>query len=268
MSDSPNDQSPRLGGQHHSGGHEPALTGDRTLLHLVELLSAPGEETRLWTMRISAIGALREINPPEAAKALEEWRRNHPNEQTRGMNEELKQLYDADVREHKQGNRFGTPEYIAMRQRDADRRARVAAIREAGGMVVAPDYFHGARIFQHGDTPDDAWTAHILAMKAAELGERQARWLAAAAYDRWCMYSGKPQKYGTNYVSDGRRQRLWDVDPATTDEERARWDVPPLAEQIRKAEEATRIDPPGPVGEDAPGWLREAIARWRKQEGW
>jgi hypothetical protein len=64
-------------------------------------------------------------------------------------------------------------------------------------------------------------------------------------------------------VTDGVRHRLCDVDPATTDTERAKWDVPPLAEQLQKAEEATRIDPPGPMNlDDAPWWLKEALVRW------
>jgi hypothetical protein len=66
-----------------------------------------------------------------------------------------------------------------------------------------------------------------LAHAAVEQGEARVRWLTAAAYDRWCMYYGKPQKYGTQYVSDGVRQRLWDVDERTTDTERAAWNVPP-----------------------------------------
>jgi hypothetical protein len=86
--------------------------------------------------------------------------------------------------------------------------------------------------------------------------------------DRWCMYQGKPQKYGTQYVSDGIRQRLWDVDPSATDAERAAWNIPPLAEQLRKAEEATRIDPPQPINrDDAPWWLKEALLRWSVTEG-
>lgn len=61
--------------------------------------------------------------------------------------------------------------------------------------------------------------------------------LAAAAYDRWLVHQGKPQKYGTQYRSDdGEAFRLEEVDPATTDEERAEWDVPPLAEAQRMAE--------------------------------
>ena len=183
------------------------------------------------------------------------------------MNKELHQLYEADVEEHAQGNAHGTTAYSAMRERDRQRRQRVSVMITDNQLHSAADYFHAARIFQHGDTPDDAWQAYKLARWGAELGEPRARWMAAAACDRWLMYQGRPQKYGTNYVSDGNRQRLWDVDPKTTDAERAAWDVPTLAEQIRKAEEATRLHPSTPVGDDAPDWLKEAIRRWRQIEG-
>lgn len=171
-------------------------------------------------------------------------------------------MYAADLAEHAQGYRWGTPEYAAMRERDRLRRRRVRELVAAQRLSTAVDHLHAARIFQHGDEAQDARQAFELALKAVERGCLPARWMAAAAYDRWQMYQGKPQRYGTQFVSDGRRQRLWDVDPATTDAERAEWDVPPLAEQLRKAREATRLDPPGPVGEDAPPWLKEAIARW------
>jgi TPR repeat protein len=139
-------------------------------------------------------------------------------------------------------------------------------MRAAGLIQTAQDYYHAACIFQHGDEPEDAWQAYELALEAARQGHRPARWLAAAAHDRWLMYQGKPQKYGTQYVSDGKRQRLWDVEPATTDAERAEWDVAPLVDQLRKAEEATRDHPPIPVGDDAPQWLRDAIRRWHAAE--
>ena len=41
----------------------------------------------------------------------------------------------------------------------------------------------------------------------------------------------------------------------------------PLAEQLRKAEEATRLHPPIPVRDDAPQWLKDAIQRWKQAEG-
>jgi hypothetical protein len=45
------------------------------------------------------------------------------------------------------------------------------------------------------------------------------------------MNLGKPQLYGTQFqrVNGTGPWILWDVDPAVTDEERAKWDVPPLA---------------------------------------
>lgn len=183
------------------------------------------------------------------------------------MHEELHQLYRDDTQERVDQPRRGTPAYVAMRARDAERRRRAAEILAGDGALTAADCYHAAVLFQHGDEPDDAWQAHTLARRAAELGEPRARWLAAASYDRWLMYQSKPQKYGTNYVIDGVRHRLWDVDPTTTDDERAAWDVPPLAEQLRKAEEATRLDPPAPLKlDEAPWWLREALVRWGVQE--
>jgi hypothetical protein len=182
------------------------------------------------------------------------------------MNDELHEMYDADVREHALGLMNGTAEYFAMRERDKHRQQRVKEFMNAKHLKVAEDYFHAARIFQHGDVPEDAWNAYQLASQAAELGEVRARWLTAAAYDRWLMYQGRAQKYGTQYVSDGKRQRLWDVEPTTTDEERAAWNVPPLAEQIRKAEEATLRHPQMPIGDGAPQWLKDALERWKREE--
>jgi hypothetical protein len=183
------------------------------------------------------------------------------------LNEELSGLYEADLREHAQGLQAGTTEYQAMRERDRQRREQVHAWIAAGQVEAPDDCFHAARIFQHGDAPADAWQAHQLAVRAAQAGYRPARWLAAAAYDRWLVYQGRPQKYGTNYFSDGKHQHLFEVDPATTDADRAEWDVPPLAEQIRKAEEATRLHPPLPIPPNPPEWLLAAIRRRLIEEG-
>lgn len=187
------------------------------------------------------------------------------------MNEELASLYQADRQERVNQPKANTPDYHAMRARDAERRQRVMEIVAANELGTAEDYFHAAWIMNHGDSLEDAQHAHTLALRSSELGHRPARWLAAATYDRGQMYQGKPQKYGTNYVYDGRQDRLWDVDPATTDEERAAWDVPPLAEQLRKAEEANRNRTPMSDEErnkflaNAPEWLKNALKRWESQ---
>jgi len=178
----------------------------------------------------------------------------------------LATLHAEDEREHAAVPPVDTPDYRALRERDRARRTQAESaltlLQERGG-ASAEDLFHAAWLFNHGDHPDEARRAHDLAREAAERGFRPARWLAAAAYDRWCMYQGRPQKYGTQFVPDGECHRLWDTDPTTTDAERAAWDVPPLAAQLFRAEEMTRTEPQPPMT-DAPAWLKAALSRWGK----
>lgn len=93
---------------------------------------------------------------------------------------------------------------------------------------TAQDYYHTALIFQHGEAVEEIWSAHQWALKSVELVLQAGKWLAAAALDRWHIYQGQPQKYGTQMVPDGTRYRLWDRDSSTTDQGRAQWDVPSL----------------------------------------
>ena len=181
------------------------------------------------------------------------------------MHEELAALYEADRRDHATPRMAGTIEYAEMRRRDAGRRARAAAILRDELPTDPADWYHAAWLFNHGDTAADAETAFRLAERAAASGHAPARWLSAAAYDRWCMYSGRPQKFGTQIVPDGRGYRLWDTDTGVTDAERAAHDVPPLAEQLRRAaEESARC--PQPPMELAPEWLKAALVRWAGAE--
>jgi len=181
--------------------------------------------------------------------------------------EVLAALYAADLREHAEVPAVGTPEYEALRERDRERRDRafaaLAELRESG-KLANDDLYHAAWLYNHGDTPEDAKFAHELASVAGRRGHPKARWLSAAAYDRWCMYEGRPQKFGTQFVPDGQRYRLWDVEPTTTDAERAEWDVPSLAAQLARAEQMTRTESQPPM-DGAPEWLRGAIARWRAE---
>jgi len=151
------------------------------------------------------------------------------------VNSELRRIFEEDQRDRTQRP---LPESLA--ERDADRRERVHALIDAGGLVEPADYYHAAMVFQHGVELADYWQARELALKAADMGYRQARWLAAAAYDRWLLTQGRPQKYGTQYRAVAGKWVLWDVDPESTDEERSRWDVPPLAEAKRQAIDLSR----------------------------
>ena len=183
------------------------------------------------------------------------------------MNDALRTLFEADQNERMPHPQVGTPAYETLRKRDQERRNQVQSLIDEGQVTTAQDYYHAALIFQHGDSLDEIGAAHQLALKSVELGNPAGKWLAAAALDRWHMYQGQPQKYGTQLVPDGMRYRLWDIDPSTTDDERARWDVPSLAEMEQRAIQLTLENKDKmPALDQAPEWLREAVKRWKKEE--
>jgi hypothetical protein len=161
----------------------------------------------------------------------------------RAMNEELRAIHEAD-----QADRMGGTMSPEVAERDAERLRRVAELVDAGEARTGEDCYHAAMVFQHGAQLADYRRAHELALRAAELGHRPGRWLAAAAYDRWLMRQDRLQKYGTQYRAGEAGWELYPVDPETTDDERAAWDVPTLARARQQAEELTAARPPAAGG--------------------
>jgi hypothetical protein len=162
-------------------------------------------------------------------EAVDRWRG--------GLDAELHELYRADQEERRP--RPSGIDWQALAKRDAERVRRVREIVAARRSELGPDdLYHAALVLQHGEERDDFLLAHELAVRAAELDadHPHARWLAAAALDRALVAAGEPQRYGTQSVFEQGRWVLAPVDPAVGDEERARWDVPPLAESRARVE--------------------------------
>ncbi len=94
------------------------------------------------------------------------------------------------------------------------------------------ELYLAALIVQNADPavcPECFLLAHHLAGRAADLDHDRARYLAAATLDRYLVSSGKPQKFGTQFIVDSAgRYQLVPWDTSTSDSERALWDVPPL----------------------------------------
>jgi hypothetical protein len=156
------------------------------------------------------------------------------------MHEELALLYQQDQADRSQWQTLTPEQQKSVGQRDKKRLQRVEELLANGALQDAKDYFHAAMVFQHGGTGEHYWQAHELAKRGAQLGHVASRWLTAAAYDRWLMSQGKPQKYGTQYTTRDGRWLLYEVDPATTDEQRAEWNVPSLARALQRAEKMNR----------------------------
>jgi len=121
---------------------------------------------------------------------------------------------------------------------DHDRQVEIMGHLHKGEINSADDLYHAAMIFQHGNCPDHFKLANQLADKAVALGSKEAKWLYAATLDRYLMSQGKPQKFGTQFMKPGGTDtwQLYTLDPATTDEERARYNVPSLAQQQKRLE--------------------------------
>lgn len=154
-------------------------------------------------------------------------------------NLELAALKDADQADRTPTGFQGDPGDINAR--DEARRRRVAALLDAGLVRTAEDHYNAALIYQHGATVEDLRLAHALATIAARMApsSRGSRWLAAASWDRLMMRLGQPQWYGTQFVKDKDSGRwvLYRIDESlVTDEQRAEWQVPPLAANRQRAE--------------------------------
>ena len=62
-----------------------------------------------------------------------------------------------------------------------------------------------------------------------------ARPLVATAVDRSAMLAGRPQSFGTQLVEVDGKWQVYDVDPSISDDERAEWGLPPIADAQERA---------------------------------
>ncbi len=112
------------------------------------------------------------------------------------------------------------------------RRRRLLELARAKAIVAPADRLAAAELLLDGDDLAEVDAAQSLAL-AAMAQEPAARRVAATALDRLRRLAGKPQKYGTQWVTKDGLAELWPVDAHTTDSERAKWGLPPLAELRR-----------------------------------
>lgn len=148
---------------------------------------------------------------------------------------ELASLYEADQVDR---INYREPEVSV---RDKQRLERVKSL-ISKGLVSSPEgMFHAAMILQHGEVSEDFEQANGLAKQSMDQGYEPSKWLYAATYDRWQRSRDLPQKFGTQFDHEGKIQPY---DQATTDEERAKYNVPPLKELVKRATNKNSIVEP------------------------
>jgi hypothetical protein len=153
-------------------------------------------------------------------------------------NEELKRLCDEDQSDRAVSDGRAI-NWAVVGPRDKARLRRVKELYAQNLLETANDYDRAATVLQHGDVPEDFLLAHELWVVAIVKGknDKETRSLAAASEDRFLMNIGRPQRFGTQFRSEGNGPiRLYPVGPGVTDELRRLMGVHALAEI--KAKEA------------------------------
>lgn len=138
---------------------------------------------------------------------------------------------------------------------DEQRRMRTRELFEAGELMTGTDYFGAAFIFQHGNEPRDYLLAHVLAVRAAALGHKDAEWIAAATLDRYLQSIGQPQIYGTQYRFPNEGGVTMEPYDRTllVDALRKASSAGDLAAQERNLAEYAKLVPPAEAGGDEAG---------------
>lgn len=140
----------------------------------------------------------------------------------------LEKIFRGDQNDRKKDS--ASLDWGKISARDNDRRKTVEKLLKDGAIITGRDYYIAAMIFQHGPKIIDSRKAILLSKRSIKLGYKKALWLFAAATDRLLTKQGKEQKYGTQFFRKLNSKKLYlrPICPKTTDEERARFDVPPL----------------------------------------
>jgi hypothetical protein len=160
-----------------------------------------------------------------------------------GQNQLLRELAKED-----QDSRTGKE----ITRTDAERIKIVLSLIAQGELKVPEDKFNAALVLQHtgltfcdkrlvGQSPDNYLLAHHLFKSAFEAGYKDARGLVASSIDRYLTFTEGYQKYGTSRVNNQEtgKEELVPIDRKTTDSERAKYGVPPLAELLKQYPEQT-----------------------------
>lgn len=124
---------------------------------------------------------------------------------------------------------------------DRQHRTKVFEMLANGEIRTAQDKLNASLILQHTGllycdnelksvSSENYLLAHQLAKSAFDAGSREAAYFVAVTFDRYLLFEEGYQKYGTQRLIDDKTgEEVWaPIDPATTDSERKRYQVPTL----------------------------------------
>lgn len=96
-------------------------------------------------------------------------------------------------------------------------------------LKTADDFYRASFIFHHGKSYKSYLIAMALAAISHHLGEPWGKNLYAVALDRLLLSIGLPQHFGTQYIKKQGKYQLAPFNKTTTDKERKKYLIEPLA---------------------------------------
>jgi len=151
-------------------------------------------------------------------------------------NAEIEQMFKADQAD-RSSNNISIEDWHLISERDEKRRTRAMELIQGGDLKSGRDFYCAAMIFQHADEPDGYKLAHELAVTAISLGSKDAKWLAAASWDRFLLSIEHKQRYGTQFWIQDKKASLRPVDEKITDTMRTLMNCPTLEQAKKRAAE-------------------------------
>ena len=116
------------------------------------------------------------------------------------IDEKLQYAYKTDQSDRKQLRSF-IGLFSKLEERDDQRLTQVKQLSHNRSLLKPIDKFYAAFIYHHSDNSTDYEVASKLSAQAAESEQLQdhyqVQWLKKAAYDRYMVSIGKPEKYNT-----------------------------------------------------------------------
>ncbi|MCA6363715.1 MAG: hypothetical protein IM638_11815 [Bacteroidetes bacterium] len=135
-----------------------------------------------------------------------------------------------------------------LEEQDSKHRKRIFELLANGQVITPKDKFRAALILQHTGleycnntlkslSAENYLLAYQLSKSAGDAGDTAALYFSALALDRYLSLTEGYQKYGTQQFYDEKTDAmLWSpIDSTTTDAERAKYGIKPLAELLKEA---------------------------------
>jgi hypothetical protein len=192
-------------------------------LHLTTQNANNAKDTDTFVMTVNADHAELSYDlPPDIVLPPFQLQRMHPGEKVATdwapnraysvsdsdiPNAEMKAIFDEDQRV-RQSTQI---DWKTVSRSDADRRGATKKLLSTGSLHTGKDFEEAAFVFQHGDSASDYLLAHTLAMVAVAKGNVTSIWIASATLDRYLQKIGQKQIYGTQYLSNAKKE--WTQEP-------------------------------------------------------